>query len=42
MTPEDVKDGRSLVMPVSLLFEYNISKPLALGLNLQYRMHNER
>lgn len=39
MTPEDVKDGRSLVMPVSLLFEYNISKPLALGLNLQYRMH---
>jgi outer membrane protein OmpA-like peptidoglycan-associated protein/opacity protein-like surface antigen len=40
-TPKAIEDGRSLLVPMSLNFEYNISKPLAVGLNIHYRATNK-
>lgn len=40
-TPNEIEDGRSLLVPMSLNFEYNISKPLAVGLNVHYRATNK-
>lgn len=39
--PAAIDNGRSLLVPMSLNFEYNISKPLALGLNIHYRATNK-
>lgn len=40
-TPKAIEDGRSLLIPLTLNLEYNISKPLAVGLNLHYRVTNK-
>lgn len=40
-TPNEIENGRSLLVPMSLNFEYNISKPLAVGLNVHYRATNK-
>ena len=40
-TPSEITDGRSLIIPIVLNLEYNISKPLAVGLNLHYRVTNK-
>ncbi|MGC3977297.1 MAG: outer membrane beta-barrel protein [Paludibacteraceae bacterium] len=35
------KNGRSLVFPLGILAEYNLSKNLALGVKVQYRVHSD-